>query len=111
MSLSATAKWTLLALLGLAIAIGIAIAAANLTSKQIGIASESVSAGDALAPALNEPSAGRPRQEGGGDRAEPEPATTSPAEPPTATAPEERSEPPSNEIGEDRGGDSDSDDD
>lgn len=107
MTLSATAKWILLALLGLAIAIGIAIAAAHLTSQQIGIASESVSAGDTLAPALNAPPAGRPREDGG-ERTEPEPpTTTSPSEPPTTTAPEERSEPPSDEAG----GDSDGDDD
>lgn len=63
MSLRATAKWILLALAGLAIAIAIAIAAANLTSRQIGIASESVSAGDALAPALNVPAETKPQGE------------------------------------------------
>ena len=36
----ATAKWVLLALAGLAVAIGVAIAAANLTGQQIGIASD-----------------------------------------------------------------------
>ncbi len=52
MKLSATAKWIGLALLGLAIAAAVAVAASNLVSRQIGIASESVSAGDALAPAV-----------------------------------------------------------
>lgn len=52
MSPSATAKWIGLALLGVAIAAAVAIAASNLVSRQIGIASESVSAGDALAPAV-----------------------------------------------------------
>lgn len=53
MRLSATtAKWIALALLGLAIAAGVAVAASNLVSRQIGIASESVSAGDDLAPAV-----------------------------------------------------------
>src|SRR3954454_13137832 len=55
MRLPGTISWMLLGLAGLAIAIGVAIAAANLTSRQIGIASESVSAGDALAPALSVP--------------------------------------------------------
>jgi hypothetical protein len=53
MRLSATtAKWIALALLGLAISAGVAVAAGNLVSRQIGIASESVSAGDELAPAV-----------------------------------------------------------
>ncbi|HEX7278387.1 MAG TPA: hypothetical protein VF255_02080 [Solirubrobacterales bacterium] len=53
MRLSATtAKWIALALLGLAISAGVAVAASNLVSRQIGIASESVSAGDDLAPAV-----------------------------------------------------------
>ncbi|HEX5928285.1 MAG TPA: hypothetical protein VFY48_02740 [Solirubrobacterales bacterium] len=62
MTSSATAKWIGLALLGLAIAAVVAIAASNLVSRQIGIASESVSAGDSLAPAVE--SAARQR----GDR-------------------------------------------
>lgn len=60
MRLPATAKWVLLALLGLAIAIGVAIAASDLAGRQIGIASESVSAGDALAPALRAPAGTEP---------------------------------------------------
>ena len=52
MRLPATVKWIGLALLGLAIAAAVAIAASNLASQQIGIASESISAGDALAPAI-----------------------------------------------------------
>lgn len=64
MKLSATAKWLGLALLGLAIAAAVAIAASNLVSRQIGIASESVSAGDSLAPAV-ESAARRPNGNGG----------------------------------------------
>lgn len=109
MSLPGTAKWILLALLGLAIAIGVAIAAANLTSQQIGIASESVSAGDALAPALSVPGErsqqGQPPGHGG---AEELPGTTS-AEPPAAsgeelTPPEESVEPETEKGGDDSGG-------
>ena len=78
MSISATAKWILLALAGVAIAIGVAIAAANLTSQQIGIANESVSAGDALAPSLQVPAEAKPRGEGHdhGPEEEPLPTTT-----------------------------------
>jgi hypothetical protein len=52
MKLSATTKWIGLALCGLAISAVVAIAASNLVSQQIGITSESVAAGDALAPAV-----------------------------------------------------------
>jgi len=89
-SLSPTLKWVLLALVGLAIAIGVAIAAANLTSQQIGIASESVSAGDTLAPALHVPGEGKPQGEGrdhGGEE-----------KPPTTTSPEEELTPPGEET-------------
>lgn len=96
MSLSVTAKWVLLALAGLAIAIGVAIAAANLTSQQIGIASESISAGDALAPSLKVPATGEPRGEGrghGGSEKEPEPPLEGTVEPPSAAI-EETAPPP-----------------
>ncbi|HWN73596.1 MAG TPA: hypothetical protein VNN15_07315 [Solirubrobacterales bacterium] len=108
MTVSATTKWVLLALVGLAIAIGVAIAAAHLTSQQIGIASESVSAGDALAPSLHVPSA---KPGSGGDRGTPskEGTTTLPAEPPATTTeevtpPEEKATPPSEGGGDDHGG-------
>jgi outer membrane biosynthesis protein TonB len=109
MSLPASVKWVLLALLGLAIAIGVAFAAANLASRQIGIASESVSAGDALAPALQAPAKN-------GGQQEPPPQTTTTPETTTTTEeppPEETTEP--DEHGSDdhggHGGDSDGDDD
>jgi hypothetical protein len=120
MSLSPTLKWVLLALVGLAIAIGVAVAAANLTSQQIGIASESVSAGDTLAPSLYVPGEGKTQGEGR-DHGGPEgtTTTTTPAEPPTTTTPgeeltspgEETVEPPSEGGSDDYGGHgSDSDD-
>lgn len=121
MSLPATLKWVLLALAGLAIAIGVAIAAANLTSRQIGIASESVSAGDSLAPSLSVPaettSPGRER--GQGREEAPEATGEENFEAPTAPAPSEETAPllpaepgePSPETGaEDRGHGRDGDD-
>lgn len=63
MRIPETAKWIGLALLGLAISAAVAIAASNLVSEQIGIASESVSAGDALAPAVESAA----RRAGGGE--------------------------------------------
>lgn len=100
MSLTATAKWVLLALLGLAIAIAIAIAAANLTSQQIGIASESVSAGDALAPALSVHGERPPTGAGHDHGPEEEPSTT-PSESTSPTG--EEPAPPSGETGEPQG--------
>jgi hypothetical protein len=57
MSSTATLKWIGLALLGLAVAAAVAIAAGNLASQQIGLASEPISAGDALAPHRTAPRA------------------------------------------------------
>lgn len=109
MSLSATAKWVLLALAGLAIAIAIAIAAANLTSHQIGIASESVSAGDALAPALQAPAGpGGPSKGPAGETTTTGPTTGGEEIPP----PEVTVETPDDQGGENgEGSDSDGDDD
>jgi hypothetical protein len=47
---STTLRWIGLALLGIVIAAGVAVAASSLVSHQIGLASEPLSAGDALAP-------------------------------------------------------------
>lgn len=88
MRLPAIYKWVGLALLGLLIAIAVAIAASNLVSQQIGIASESISAGDALAPAVSSVGSGGPRQgkppanaNTGGEQSNPEPPEpTTPAE-------------------------------
>lgn len=92
MSMPATTKWVLLALVGLAIAIGVAIAGANLASRQIGIASESVSAGNALAPALQAPA---------GNQNQPPPDTTTPE----TTTTEESSPPEETTESDDSGGD------
>jgi hypothetical protein len=88
MKLSATTKWIGLALLGLAISAAVAIAASNLVSQQIGIASESVAAGDALAPAVE--SAARQQSTGGagpGNAQEPSGTPAAVAEPGNAAAP------------------------
>jgi len=109
MRLPASAKWVLLALAGLAIAIGVAVAAANLTSQQIGIASESVSAGDVLAPSLRTPegegNGKRSGHEGPGGKEQS--TSTSPAEPTSpeeTTSPSEPVEPPSEGGSDDYGG-------
>jgi hypothetical protein len=112
MRLPASAKWVLLALAGLAIAIGVAVAAANLTSQQIGIASESVSAGDVLAPSLRTPE-GEGNGKGGGHEGpggKEQTTPTTPAEPPgeETTSPSEPAEPPehgSDDYGGSGGGD------
>jgi outer membrane biosynthesis protein TonB len=114
-TLKGTAKWVLLALAGLAVAIGVAIAAANLTSQQIGIASESVSAGNSLAPQLEVPPPHPPNGEPGEGGGNEETTTTVPTETTTTPAetapPEEPEEAPSENPGDDHGGHgSDSDD-
>ena len=116
MRLPATAKWIGLALLGLVIAAAVAIAASNLVSQQIGIASESVSAGDKLAPAIgaagNEGKSTGGTGVGGGERSEEttggeEQTTTTPTPPPTTTVPTQ----PSEESRDDSGGGHDGSDD
>lgn len=102
-----TLKWIGLALLGLLIAAGVSIAASRLASQQIGLASEPISAGDALAPVTRQP--GKHRHRGGQTTAPTvttPPATTTTAPPPMPTttetvAPEPRPEEPSHSGGGD----------
>lgn len=54
MRVPAALRWAGLALLGIAIAAAVSVAASRLASQQIGLASEPISAGDALAPAPRE---------------------------------------------------------
>lgn len=113
----ATIKWAGLALAGLLIAVGVAIAAGNLASRQIGLASEPISAGDALAPAASgsgnrhHPPPPSNRHHGPGTTVPTtpsSPSTTAPKpEPTTPTAPTpEPTAPtsPSNGAGDDHGG-------
>lgn len=71
--MSTTMRWVGLALLGVAIAVGVSIAASGLVSQQIGLASEPITAGDALAPRVERTTQ---RQK---------PRHVKPAEPPTTT--------------------------
>lgn len=50
----AALRWAGLALLGIVIAAAVSVAASRLASQQIGLASEPISAGDALAPTRQE---------------------------------------------------------
>lgn len=54
MKVPASLRWAGLALLGILIAAAVSVAASRLASQQIGLASEPISAGDALAPARQE---------------------------------------------------------
>ncbi len=83
MRLPASLKWIGLALLGLLIATAVALAATGLISRQIGIDSESITAGDKLAPAFNETGkqpTGGSESEGGGESNPGSPAETGPGE-------------------------------
>jgi outer membrane biosynthesis protein TonB len=80
MTRKATVKWVALALVGLLIAGGVAVAGSRLVSRQIGLSSEPIRAGDALAPPT--PAAtGKPSK----PDTKPKPPAE-PAEPPVETA-------------------------
>jgi hypothetical protein len=83
-----TIRWAGLALLGLLIAAGVSIAASSLASQQIGLASEPVSAGDALAP-QNQQRPARNREQRHVATPTQRPAAATPREPtaPPPTAP------------------------
>lgn len=84
MRMPATIRWVGLALLGLLIAAGVSIAAGSLVSQQIGLASEPVSAGDALAPQSQQrPARNRERRH-----------VATPTQSPAASAPQESTAPP-----------------
>lgn len=105
----ATVKWIGLALLGLVIAIGVAVAATNLVSQQIGISSESISAGDALAPVVGSAKGRRSsgeRKHGAASPTSREEATTTPttSEPPATVPTEPPEEVQPSEPGVDHGG-------
>lgn len=86
---STTLRWIGLALLGIVIAAGVAVAASSLVSHQIGLASEPLSAGDALAPVVSHAAA----HARGGHRTSNRPTTTEPSSSPppaeTTTTPAE----------------------
>ncbi len=84
-------RWIGLALLGILIAAAVAFAASRLASQQIGLASEPVTAGDALAPrAVEHANPTRHRAKHHPHRTQSSPTTPTPsesAEPPTYTTP------------------------
>ncbi len=77
MTRNATIKWVALALVGLLIAAGIAFAGSRLVSRQIGLSSQPIQAGDALAPP-SPAATGKPKK--------PDATTKSPAEHPAEPA-------------------------
>jgi hypothetical protein len=96
---TATLRWLGLALLGLAVAAVVSVAASRLVSQQIGIASEPISAGDALAPvAARRPVHRTPAPDHRGPATNPQPQAPSTA--PETTAPE----PSSHGDGDEDGG-------
>jgi len=118
MSSTASLKWIGLALLGIAIAAAVAIAASNLISRQIGLASEPISAGEALAPGLSSKRGhGSSPSDAGGNRAHPSSPTTTPTVPepspetsPTAPTTPATSGDASHSPSDDSGGAHDADD-
>jgi|GEM_PF-665987 len=87
MTVPPTVRWIGLALLGLAIAAGVAIAASSLASQQIGLASEPISAGDTLAPARHEVQRTARHRRSDRHRLAPSTTATTTEATPTETAP------------------------
>lgn len=86
MSAPSWLRWTLLALLGLAIAAGVSVAASHLVSQRIGLASEPLTAGRALAPPRERSNDhGRPGTRHHGASPTTTTTTTTTVAPPTAT--------------------------
>jgi hypothetical protein len=83
----ATLRWIGLALLGIAIAAAVAVAASRLAGQEIGLASEPISAGDALAPTSvrTQPERAPELRPTPSPRASPPPRSTGPAPLPTPT--------------------------
>lgn len=105
MRLPPSARWIGLAILGVLIAAGVSIAASSVASQQIGLASEPISAGDALAPRT----AGTHRGSGPGPRAVPRlpnrnGTATTPVIPPLQQAVPPTTEPAPSSSGDDSGG-------
>lgn len=92
-------RWLGLALLGILVAAAISVAASRLASQQIGLASQPISAGDALAPATARKPAPSPHASHHAQRQSPtvpkaEPPSTSPTEPAPSAEPPVYSPPP-----------------
>ncbi len=79
----AAMRWFGLALLGILIAAAVSVAASRLASQQIGLASEPISAGDALAPAAKEKPKPRLRHHDHGQQTTPSPSPPVTTSPPT----------------------------
>lgn len=89
MRVPATIQWIGLALLGLLIAAGVSIAASRLAGQQIGLSSQPMTAGDALAPPGDRrPSRARPPRGRESQPAEPVPTEAAPPSEATEPAPE-----------------------
>jgi len=93
---AATMRWIGLALLGIVVAAAVAVAASKLVSQQIGLASQPISAGDALAPAAKQKQHESQPGQANGKNSEAGPVTPQP-ESTTRSAPPEsptHTEPP-----------------
>jgi hypothetical protein len=122
MTVPTAVRWVLLAVVGLLIAVAVAVLASELTSQRIGLASEPLDAGKILAPpqprggrAANTPSGDG---HGGTSTASTTPTTTTATTVPTTTVPPATTQPPpvtttgdDSSSGSDSGGEGASDDD
>jgi len=91
-----TVKWVALALVGLLIAAAVAVLGSSLASRQIGLSSEPLRAGDALAPpTISGPETEKPAGPAGkGPAPTPKPQPANPEGPSIPAAPPEPIAPP-----------------
>ena len=96
MTSNPTIKWVALALVGLLIAAAVAVLGSSLASRQIGLSSEPLRAGDALAPpTISQPTTEKPASpEGNGPAPTSKPQPANPEGPSVPTAPSEPVAPP-----------------
>jgi hypothetical protein len=86
-------RWLGLGLLGILIAAGVSVAASSLASRQIGLSSEPISAGEALAPAATQAKP-RARAEHRRQKHRHPRTTTTPTSPPAGTPAQTNEGPP-----------------
>lgn len=92
MTSNPTIKWVALALVGLLIAAAVAVLGSSLASREIGLSSEPLRAGDALAPpTISQPATGKPASPEGNGQAPTAPSQ--PANPEGPSIPATPSEP------------------
>ncbi len=95
MSPRTVSAWALFAIIGLALAVGVSLAASRLTGEHVALSSEPIRADESLVPPTPTPRARpRPKRHPRKRREQRAPAATAPAPPPHVTSPPAYTPPP-----------------